>query len=303
MRPPYLKKGDLVGLTAPARWVNPEDIKEFLDVLNEEGYHPVMGPIHSRCNQFAGDDPTRLEDLQSMFDHPEIRAIFCARGGYGTIRILPQLVLDEFSRYPKWVVGYSDITALHSLLAVRTGCESLHACMPYSFKDLSSRNNAGITSLFDALRGKMPDYRVEAHALNRPGQAEGILIGGNLSVLYSLTGTPYQIDTKNAILFLEDVDEYLYHIDRMMQNLKLCGMLSGLAGLVVGGMTDMNDNEIPYGSEASQIIREAVDKYGYPVLFNFPAGHGDPNLSLVLGRKSRLIVDDQGGKLTVLKFY
>ena len=300
MRPPYLKRGDLVGISAPARWVNQEEIDEFLSVLEEEGFHPVTGPIHTRHHQFAGNDRTRLTDLQSMLDHPQIRAIFCARGGYGTIRILPDIVLDEFSRSPKWLVGFSDITALHSLLRARLECESLHACMPYSFKNLSSLSNPGITSLFGALKGEMPDYRVEPHALNRSGTAEGVLTGGNLSVLYSLTGTPYQPETKNAVLFLEDVDEYLYHIDRMMHNLKLAGMLSGLKGLVVGAMTDMHDNEIPLGSDACQIILEAVSEYEYPVLFNFPAGHCDPNLALVLGRRSRLLVDNREGRLTTL---
>lgn len=299
MRPPYLKKGDLVGIAAPARWVNQDDIAGFMKVLKKEGYEALSGEIHPRHHQFAGDDPARLADLQSMFDHPDIRAIFCARGGYGSMRLLEDIDLSEFSKNPKWLVGFSDITALHSLLWTRLKCESLHAGMPYTFKDISGPEDPGITSLFGVLRGEMPGYKVEPHPLNRSGEAEGILTGGNLSVLYSLTGTPYQPDTRDAILFLEDVDEYLYHIDRMMLNLKLSGMLTGLKGLIVGGMTDMHDNETPFGRDAFQIIRDAVNEYDYPVLFDFPAGHRDPNLVLVLGRKHRLTVDDKvGGTLT-----
>lgn len=299
MRPPILKKGDLVGITAPARRVNPQDMENFMSAMQAEGFPVHAGAIHTRHHQFAGDDRARLTDLQSMLDHKDIRAVFCARGGYGSIRLLEDIDLSGFAGNPKWLVGFSDITALHALLHVRLGCESLHACMPYSFRGNSGQSDPGMSSMLDALRGTLRDYRVDAHALNRPGEAEGILLGGNLSVLYSLTGTPYQPGTEGAILFLEDVDEYLYHIDRMMQNLKLSGMLSGLKGLVIGGMTDMHDNEVPFGSDAYQIIRAAVSGYDYPVLFDFPAGHREPNLALVLGRQYRLSVDEHGrGKLT-----
>ena len=294
LRPPTLRKGDLVGITAPARWVDPKDLEFFMAVMEAEGFRTHVGAVHTHHHQFAGDDSARLKDLQAMLDHPDIRAIFCARGGYGSLRLLEDIDLRGFSKNPKWLVGFSDITALHALLQVGLGCESLHAGMPYSFRGMTGQENPGISSMLDALRGEMPDYSVEPHALNRTGDAEGILLGGNLSVLYSLTGTPYQPDTKNAILFLEDVDEYLYHIDRMMQNLKLSGMLSGLKGLIIGGMTDMNDNEVPFGSDAYQIILDSISDYNYPVLFDFPAGHRNPNLALVLCRKYRLSVDKQG---------
>ncbi len=297
IHPPYLEKGDLVGITAPARWISPGDTEFFLKLLHDAGFRAVTGPIYKRYNQFAGTDGERLKDLQSMLDHPDIRAIFCARGGYGSMRLLKGIDLEAFAARPKWLVGYSDITALHCLLQIKIGCESLHAPMPWSFKECPVKSDPGSAGLFGALTGEMPDYRVESHALNRNGTGEGILLGGNLSVLYSLTGTPYQLDTGGGILFLEDVDEYLYHIDRMMQNLKLSGMLSGLQGLVVGGMTDMHDNEVPFGRDAYSIIRDAVNQYDYPVLFGFPAGHLDTNLALVLGRRSRLTVDDRGGRL------
>jgi muramoyltetrapeptide carboxypeptidase len=298
IRPPILKRGDLVGIAAPARWVRPEDISVFVNILEEEGYEIRIGKVHRRFNQFAGNDSERLADLQSMFNDPGVRAIFCARGGYGSMRLLGEIDLEEFSKYPKWLVGFSDITALHSLLQDRLGCESIHAGMPYTFKNHSYREDKSITSLLDVIRGLMPEYRVKPHQLNRHGETEGILKGGNLSVLYSLTGTPYQPDTRDAILFLEDIDEYLYHIDRMMINLKLSGMLSDLRGLIIGGMTDMHDNEISFGKDTCQIIREAVDEYDYPLLFDFPAGHTNSNTALILGRNHRIIVDDRGGYLT-----
>jgi muramoyltetrapeptide carboxypeptidase len=300
LRPPNLEKGDLVGITAPARWVDPSDIEDFTALLEEEGYSLMTGSIYDRHHQFAGNDHKRLKELQAMMDHPGIRVIFCARGGYGSIRLLEETDLSGFAHSPKWLVGFSDITALHALLHKRLRCESLHACMPYSVKGNVRMENPSVASMFDALRGKAHAYPVKAHPLNRPGQAEGILMGGNLSVLYSLTGTPFQPDTDGAILLLEDVDEYLYHIDRMMQNLKLSGMLEGLRGLVIGGMVDMRDNDIPFGQNAYRIIHEAVREFNYPLLFGFPAGHLDPNLALVLGRQYLLNVEDtREGQLSV----
>ena len=300
IRPSYLKKGDKIGISAPARWIDPGDLDFFLGIMEREGYRPVIGSVFTHHHQFAGDDLERQNDLQAMMDDPDIRAIFCARGGYGSVRILNQINTDGFARHPKWLTGFSDITVLHSLLWTQLRCESLHACMPFTMKDFSDLNNPGISSLLAALKGEMPAHTAAPCALNRPGAAEGILLGGNLSVLCSLTGTPWHLDTQGAVLFLEDVDEYLYHIDRMMLNLKMAGMLSGLAGLVIGGMTDMKENAVPFGKDANQIIREAVEEYDYPVCLNFPAGHKDPNLALVLGRKAKLHVDDTGCRLTTL---
>ena len=295
LRPPNLEKGNLVGITAPARWVEPSDIEDFTALLEEEGYRLMTGSIHERHYQLAGNDRERLRELQAMMDHPGVRAIFCARGGYGSIRLLEEIDLSGFARSPKWLVGFSDITALHALLQKRLRCETLHACMPYSVKGNARMDNPSVVSMFEALQGKAHAYPVKAVSLNKPGQAEGILMGGNLSVLYSLTGTAFQPDTDGAILFLEDVDEYLYHIDRMMQNLKLSGMLEGIRGLVIGGMVDMRDNDIPFGQDACQIIHEAVREYNYPLLFGFPAGHMEPNLALVLGRQYLMDVNESGG--------
>ncbi len=298
--PPYLKPGDLVSIAAPARWVDPEDIKNFLSLLEQEGLKTITGSIFTRHHQYAGEDKDRLDDLQKMLDHPDIKAIFCARGGYGTLRLLDKIDLKGFAEHPKWVVGFSDITALHAYLQMRIGVASVHAAMPYTLKDVTDTKNPAVESLFGVLKGEFPSYSVPAHSLNRKGKSSGILLGGNLSLLYSLTGTLFQFPTKGAILFLEEVDEYLYHIDRMMQNLKLAGMLENLAGLVVGGLTDMHDNEVPFGKNAAEIIREAVEEFDFPVCFDFPAGHVEGNMAMVLGRQVSFEVNADGSQLAYI---
>jgi muramoyltetrapeptide carboxypeptidase len=298
--PPYLQSGDLVSIAAPARWVDPADIQHFLSFLEQEGLQSTIGSVHTKHHQYAGEDSSRLEDLQQMLDNPDIKAIFCARGGYGTMRLLNKIDLKGFARHPKWVVGFSDITALHACLQMRIGVASIHGAMPYTFREAKDINDPASASLFGILKGGLPTYAVPANPLNREGNNTGILLGGNLSVLYSLTGTPYQFPTRGAILFLEDVDEYLYHIDRMMLNLKLAGMLENLAGLVVGGLTDMHDNEVPFGMDAARIIRTAVEEFDFPVCFDFPAGHVDRNMAMVLGKQVSLEVDTEGSRLTYI---
>ena len=295
--PPYLSAGDRVGITAPARWVSKKDMEFFIGAVEEEGWMAEQGSIYSRHNQFSGSDEDRLRDLQSMLDDPEIKAVFCARGGYGTVRLLDGIDLNAFARYPKWIAGFSDITALHSCILMKIGTAVLHSAMPYTLRDAAGREDPGLDSLFRALQGEFPHYRLSPDALNRSGRGRGILLGGNLSVLYSLTGTSYQIPTRGAILFLEDVDEYLYHIDRMMQNLKMAGMLEHLNGLIIGSMTGMHDNEVPYGKSAYEIIREVTEPYEFPVCFGFPAGHQDSNLALVLGREVVLEVEKDGCRM------
>ncbi|KPL12618.1 MAG: hypothetical protein AMS26_16875 [Bacteroides sp. SM23_62] len=295
--PPYVKSGDLVSISAPTRWVDPEDIQNFVSFLEQEGLQTMTGSIFTRHHQFAGEDKDRLDDLQQMLDHPDIRAIFCARGGYGIIRLLSKIDLKGFAEHPKWVIGFSDITALHAFLQMRIGVASIHAAMPYTLRDVTDADDSAVSSLFGILKGELPTYTVPANPLNRKGKGSGILLGGNLSVLYSLTGTLFQFPTRGAILFLEDVDEYLYHIDRMMQNLKLAGMLENLAGLVVGGLTDMHDNEVPFGMDAAEIIRSAVEEFDFPVCFDFPAGHVEGNMAMVLGRQVSMEVNQDGSQL------
>ena len=298
--PPYLSPGDRVGIVAPARWVDKEDMDFFFKALEKEKWAAMPGSIYRRHHQYSGSDKERLGDLQAMLDSPEIKAVICARGGYGTGRLLSCLDLNDFASHPKWIAGFSDITALHSCILMKLGTAVMHSAMPYTIRKAAGLEDPGLASLFGSLRGDLPVYDVPPDDMNRTGRAQGVLLGGNLSVLYSLTGTAYQLPTRGAILFLEDVDEYLYHIDRMMLNLKLAGMLENLNGMVVGGMTDMHDNEIPFGKTAYEIIREAVEPYGFPVCFGFPAGHQSPNLAMVLGREVYLDVDNGGCRMNYL---
>ncbi|MEL6809895.1 MAG: LD-carboxypeptidase [Bacteroidota bacterium] len=286
--PPSLQPGDTVGIAATARKITKAELQPALDLLTQWGLVAVLGhTIGAEAHQFAGDDTLRTQDFQAMLDNPNIKAIWCARGGYGTVRMLDGLDFTLFKQHPKWIVGYSDITVLHSHIHT-LGIETLHAQMPLEVdkKTLSTRE-----SIYETLFGRKGDILMEKkHSLNRNGTANGLLVGGNLSVLYSLCGSSSALNTAGKVLFLEDLDEYLYHIDRMMQNLKRNGMLENLAGLVIGGMTQMHDNSIPFGQNAEEIIRAAVEGYEYPVCFNFPAGHTRDNRALVLGRQVELMV-------------
>lgn len=288
--PTYLKQGDTVGIVSTARKVATEELEYALDILEKWGLKAILGKsIEAEENQFAGNDALRASDFQNMMDNPEVKAIWCARGGYGTVRIIDRLDFSEFIKNPKWLVGYSDITVLHSHVH-QLGVESLHAQMPVQIETKSSES---AESIREVLFGE--NYQVEFknnQKLNRTGSAKGQLVGGNLSILYSLCGSPSAIKTDGKILFIEDLDEYLYHIDRMMQNLKRNGMLDNLTALIVGGMSDMNDNAIPFGKDAETIILDAVEEYDYPVYFDFPAGHVEDNRALVIGREVSLEFDE-----------
>ena len=287
MVPPFLKRGDQIGIVATARKIGREEIQTAIDIFNKWGLEVVLGNnLFKEHHQFSGTDQERISDIQTMFDHESVKAIISARGGYGTIRIIDQIDFSEFRKKPKWMVGYSDITVLHSHIHQNFGIATIHATMPISF----SKDAESLESLRKALFGESISYSFPEHPLNRKGSCEGILVGGNLSLLYALTGSDSDIDTKRKILFIEDLDEYLYHIDRMMINLKRSGKLAQLAGLVVGGMTDMKDNTIPFGKAAEEIILEAVSEYNYPVCFSFPAGHANKNVALMLGQKAKLNV-------------
>ncbi len=291
MRPPFLKKGDKITIISPARSITFEEVHPSIRLFQKWGLEVILGThVFDRCNQFAGTDERRLLDLQQALDDPAISAVICARGGYGTMRIIDRINFSRFIDHPKWIVGYSDITVLHSHIQKNFGTESLHATMPYNIKSDSIPYEPA-ESLKKALFGEKIFYQQPATFQDRTGLSEGILAGGNLSILYALTGSASETDTAGKILFLEDVDEYLYHIDRMMMNLKRAGKLKNLKGMIVGGMTDMKDNAVPFGRNANEIIADAVKEYKYPVCFNFPAGHGDRNMALYLGRTVRLRVD------------
>jgi muramoyltetrapeptide carboxypeptidase len=291
LQPPCLKKGDKIGIVAPARSITFDDVHPSIRLFQKWGLEVVLGTsIFGKDNQFAGTDRQRQADFQQMLDDPSIRAIICARGGYGTVRIIDDLDFREFCRNPKWIVGYSDITVLHAHIFRHFSIETIHSVMPVNIKE-ADFGCVTSESLRKALLGEKLFYKKPVTFHDRTGLSEGILTGGNLSIIYSLTGTASDTDTDGKILFLEDVDEYLYHIDRMMMNLKRAGKLNKLNGLIVGGMDRMNDNEVPFGKTANEIIADAVAEYNYPVCFDFPAGHGETNLALILGRKIRFKVD------------
>lgn len=287
-QPSFLKKGDKIGIIAPARKISKEEIQSAIDIFNAWGLEVVLSKnLFNADNQFSGTEHERAEALQIMLNDDSIKAIISARGGYGTIRIIDKIDFTNFKKHPKWIIGYSDITVLHSHIN-NFGIETLHATMPINF----TKNAEATETLRKALFGEQLNYEVESLPLNRKGKTEAELIGGNLSLIYALTGSISDIDTKGKILFIEDLDEYLYHVDRMMLNLKRSGKLDQLAGLIIGGMTDMKDNTIPFGKTAEEIILDAVKEYDYPVCFNFPAGHVEKNLALYFGRKVKLKVAD-----------
>lgn len=288
MRPIFLKEGDTVGITCPARKISLEEIQFAIDTLKSWKLKVVLGDtIGKAAHQYAGTDAERSADLQRMLNDTSIKAIFAARGGYGTVRIMDGLNFRIFMDYPKWIIGFSDITYLHTQLNCNIGVETLHATMPISFP---TNTADALHSLKNALFGKTLEYEFEAHPLNRQGIMQGEMVGGNLSILYSILGTKTILDSNKKILFLEDLDEYLYHIDRMMMAMKRAGKLKNLAGLVVGGMSDMKDNTIPFGKTAEEIIAEHIAEYDYPVCFNFPSGHIADNKAIFMGRHARIEV-------------
>ena len=296
IRPPYLKEGDTVAIIASARKVSRMEMKGCIDILKAWGLEVQLGKsLYKEDRQFAGTDQDRAADFQRALNSKTVRAILFARGGYGTVRIIDSIDWKRFSRDPKWLIGFSDITVIHSHVHRHLEMETLHAPMAFNIPKLSPSCLAVIKKTFFGERLSYSSSRQQpfAEKLNRKGKARGQLTGGNLSILYSTTGSVSDIDTTGKVLFLEDLDEYLYHIDRMMMNLKRSGKLQNLAGLVVGGMNDMRDNEIPFGRTAEEIIAEAVAEYSYPILFGFPAGHIPNNFPLIMGRDVSLNVAEK----------
>lgn len=298
--PNKLSKGDLIQIIAPARAIAPQYIDHASTVLSSMGFEVSLGKnLFGSSDQFSGTDAQRLEDLNSAIQHPHCKAIICARGGYGSVRIIDKIDLHSLKRHPKWIVGYSDMTAILNHVYTQTGIAGIHGTMPINF---STNTKESIDTLWGALTGNESNYEFSSHNLNREGSAEGRMIGGNLSMLYSLLGSKTQLQTAGTILFLEDLDEYLYHIDRMMMALDRAGMLHNLAGLIVGGMTQMNDNDIGFGKTAEEIIKDRVSSYTFPVCFGFPAGHISDNRAWIHGKKIRLtVLNDQPSRVIPLK--
>ena len=285
----FLKPGSKIAIAAPARMVTPDEMQFAINWLKEKGFVPVYDDrLFAQHYIFAGDDNFRTAVFQHYLDDEDIEAIWIARGGYGSIRIIDKLDFTHFLQHPKWIIGFSDGTVFHGKLN-RLGVPSLHAAMPFYFENKTPEAKH---ALFDALLGKPLQYEFPSHPLNKNGVMEGEIVGGNLSVLYGMMGSNTFPELDGKILFIEEVDEYIYHIDRMMHALKRAGKLENLKGLIVGGLTQIKDNSHPFGMTAEQVIAESVAEYYYPVCFGFPAGHFDDNRPLFFGLKSRIEVTE-----------
>ena len=292
--PPYLQKGDTIAIVSTARKNIDDNLKPTIDLLEGWGLKAKIGKtIGLDYYQLAGTDDQRAADFQEQMDNPNIKAIWCVRGGYGTVKIIDKLDFTKFKQNPKWIIGFSDVTVLHSHLN-RMGIESLHATMPVA---IPRATDAAKNTLCAALFNDKLEYTLDCDALNHLGKAKGELVGGNLSILYSLLGSESAVDCNDKILFIEDLDEYLYHVDRMMVNLKRNGCLQNLKGIIVGAMTEMKDNEIPWGRNALEIIEDNVKGLNIPIIYNFPAGHIRDNRALIFGRQVTIEVSAEQSKV------
>jgi len=281
--PPYLKKGETIGIVCPSGFMPFEKAATCIDVLQQWGYKVVTGKtLDNQFHYFSGTDEERLTDLQQMLDDPTIKAVLCGRGGYGMSRIIDRLDFKQFKKTPKWLIGFSDITVLHAHVYQKLGIATLHAPMANAFNENGYKDEF-VQSLRKAITGISSDYRCSPHVLNRSGKAEGELVGGNLSILAHLTGSVSAFKTKGKILFLEDIGEYIYNVDRMMIQLKRSGALTNLAGLIIGGFSEIKDTTTPFGTDVFSAIRSHVEEYDYPVCFDFPVSHETDNYALKVG--------------------
>lgn len=297
--PPYLKKGDCIGITCPAGYMPAEKANACIATLQRWGFEVMVGKtLGSKSKKyFSGTDEDRRDELQAMLDDEHIDAILCGRGGYGIGRIIDQLDFTRFRKKPKWIIGFSDVTVLHAHLNKKIKVASLHAPMAAAFNE---GENEFIKSIYKALTGRKAKYTCAAHAFNNTGKAIGELVGGNLALLTHLIGTPSDINTKNKILFIEDIGEYIYNCDRMFYQLKRSGKLDKLAGLIIGGFTDMKDTDRPFGKSIYETIQEITSGYSYPVAFGFPVSHETENFSLKSGVTYQLTITKKITRLTEL---
>lgn len=300
IQPPYLKVGDTVAIVAPSGILKSREgeIQQAIALLNKWGLNAKLGDnVFNKANHFAGTDQERCEDFQNALDDSSISAIWCARGGYGTVRILDKLDYSKFRKEPKWIIGYSDITALHNQLH-NEGVESIHALMCVSLtKDLSEILDS-VETFKSAIFGNLTHYTLEGTEYNREGEATGQLIGGNLTMLHTMLGSNTSIDTSNKILFIEEIGEYKYHIDRMLQSLKRAGYFDNCKGIIVGDMSKLRKNTTLWGTSIEKLILDALSEYSFPIAFNMPAGHEKDNRALILGRTINLKVDKSGTRIT-----
>ncbi|MFO8000982.1 MAG: LD-carboxypeptidase [Marinilabilia sp.] len=299
--PPFIQEGALFGLVSPAGKIEPNVLPCAEHFLAAHGFRSRRAPhAEGQYYQFSARDNERTADMQAMIDDPEVDVIWCCRGGYGAARIIEALDFSRMGKKPKWIVGYSDITVFHASLSLHQSMVSIHGPMPVNLPGEQQEEGPEWSRLIKLLQGEGLEYQTGAHPLNIEGSTSGQLFGGNLSILSSLRGTKYDFDPRGKILFIEEVGEQIYHLDRMMQNLKLGGKLKNLSGLVVGHLTDMKNNSTPFPLSARGVIHEAVKQYGYPVLFDFPAGHETPNEPMLMGARIKLQVNGKGGKITYL---
>jgi muramoyltetrapeptide carboxypeptidase len=295
--PPYLKKGDTIAITCPAGYMAAAKAATCISTLQKWGYEVMVGKTlgSNSENYFSGTDEERTDELQAMLDDRSIHAILFGRGGYGMGRIIDRLDFKKFKKHPKWLIGFSDITVLHMHLLNKYNIASMHAPMAAAFNE---GENEFTESLRKALTGKKSIYKTEPHLFNQKGEASGILIGGNLALLANIIGTPSDFDTKNKILFIEDIGEYIYNLDRMLYQLKRSGKFNKPAALILGGFTDMKDTERPFGKTTDEVLKEITAEFGFPVCFGFPVSHGKENVALKIGVEYHLKVS---AKQVVLK--
>jgi muramoyltetrapeptide carboxypeptidase len=289
--PPYLQKGDTIAITCPAGYMPKEKAQSCITVLQQWGYEVLVGKTLGSKSKtyFSGTDEERLFEFQAMLDAPEVKAILCGRGGYGVGRIIDQLDFTAFKKNPKWIIGFSDITVFHAHINRNFKIATLHSSMAAAFNDGGYKNKY-VQSIKAALEGTKASYTCKPHSLNHTGKAKAELVGGNLALIAHLIGSKSEYQTKGKILFLEDVGEQHYNIDRMMHQLKRSGKLNDLAALIIGGFTDMQDTERPFGKKVYQLIHELLSDNKYPVCFGFPVSHGKENLALKVGGSYQLKV-------------
>jgi muramoyltetrapeptide carboxypeptidase len=294
--PPLLKPNDLIYITAPAKAIDEHCVLFAKKLLEQKGYRVEVSPhCLGRHHYFSGTDEERLADFQAGLDREDIKAILCARGGYGCVRILDRLNWDRFETNPKWLIGFSDVTVFHHRV-VRLGSVGIHGSMPLNFEENTS---ASIATILQAMQGQPYHIKAPVENCNVIGEAQGTLIGGNLSIVYSMLGTDDAFDFTDALLFIEDISEQLYHVDRMFYTMKKAGILNQIKGLVVGGMTDMRDTAEPFGCSLEELLISHVGSLGIPVAFGFPCGHQSDNQALIFGQKARLSVGNMGAELTM----
>lgn len=287
-QPPYLKKGDKIAIVCPAKKL-PKSIDSAISILENWGLEVIVGEsVYASHHQFAGTDQLRTHDIQRFLDDETVKAIICGRGGYGTIRIIDELDFTKFKQNPKWFIGFSDVTILLSHIIAQTQIQCLHAQMPYTFDESTPE---ALSSLKKVIFGERQTYHYNSEFNNQPGVGTGILIGGNLTLLVMMQGSVSEMDFDDKILFLEDVGEQEYSIDRMLRMLKRAGKLKNLRGLIIGAFNEIAEEKISFGQTAEQVIWDIVKDYDYPVCFNFPTGHIENNLSMVLGAEVELKVE------------